>query len=182
MGGGQHISKEGYQVEVLCHLVRDFKKRYANLAEIFLEPGEAVGWQAGFLLASVVDVVCNGMQTAVLDISVSNHMPDCLEMPYKPQVAKINANQRLEEASLEPKEFVYMLGGASCLAGDFMGPYSFESPLQVGDRLIFKDMLHYTIVKNNTFNGIALPSLGIIEHDRFKLLKSFNYSHYKERN
>ncbi|WP_411696775.1 carboxynorspermidine decarboxylase [Helicobacter bizzozeronii] len=180
-GGGHHITKEGYQVEVLTQLVQDFKSRYANICEIFLEPGEAVGWQAGFLLASVIDVVQNDMPIAILDVSIANHMPDCLEMPYKPQVSRIST-QGLEQAHLEPQENPCMLGGTSCLAGDFIGPYGFESPLQIGDKLIFQDMLHYTIVKNNTFNGIALPSLGLLEHDRFKLLQKFDYAHYKERN
>ncbi|WP_205436149.1 carboxynorspermidine decarboxylase [Helicobacter suis] len=181
MGGGQHMSKEGYALEVLIQAIQQLKKDYPNLREIFCEPGEAVGYQTGFLLSSVLDIVENGAQIAILDVSITNHMPDCLEMPYKPEIFKVALDGSIEIGS-EAGEFGYFLGGVSCLAGDFIGPYYFENPLQVGDRIIFEDMLHYTIVKNNTFNGIALPSLGLIEHNQFKLLKKFDFSHYKERN
>ncbi|BCZ16956.1 Carboxynorspermidine decarboxylase [Helicobacter sp. NHP19-003] len=179
-GGGQHISKEGYDLEVLKSTIHDFRARYPHIQDIFLEPGEAVGWQTGFLLASVIDIVHNEKDIAILDISIANHMPDCLEMPYTPQVLHLN-EEGIERAEIDPQGGV-MLGGSSCLAGDFIGPYHFKSPLQVGDRLIFEDMLHYTIVKNNTFNGIALPSLGLLDGENFKLLKRFEYGDYKERN
>ncbi|WP_104753216.1 carboxynorspermidine decarboxylase [Helicobacter salomonis] len=181
MGGGQHITKEGYALEVLISAVQALKADYPNLKDIFCEPGEAVGWQSGFLLSSVVDIVHNGAQIAILDVSITNHMPDCLEMPYRPEIVKV-AEDGSSEVACEVGTFSYFLGGASCLAGDFIGPYCFETPLKVGDRIVFQDMLHYTIVKNNTFNGIALPALGMLAHDKFTLLKSFEYMHYKERN
>ncbi|GLH57373.1 carboxynorspermidine decarboxylase [Helicobacter ailurogastricus] len=179
-GGGQHLSKEGYNLEVLKSTIHDFRTKHPHIQDIFLEPGEAVGWQTGFLLASVIDIVHNEKDIAILDISVANHMPDCLEMPYTPQVLHLST-AGIERAEIDPQGGV-MLGGASCLAGDYTGPYRFKSPLSVGDRLIFEDMLHYTIVKNNTFNGIALPALGLLEGETFKLLKSFGYADYKERN
>ncbi|WP_104750461.1 carboxynorspermidine decarboxylase [Helicobacter cynogastricus] len=179
-GGGQHITKEGYSLEILSQAVRDFRAHYPNIHDIFLEPGEAVGWQVGFLLSSVVDVVENEGQIAILDISIANHMPDCLEMPYRPEILHIDKNGEAQpelEGGLP-----YYLGGVSCLAGDFIGPYYFAQPLEVGDQIIFQDMLHYTIVKNNTFNGVALPSLGLVANGEFELLKSFEYTHYKGRN
>ncbi|WP_121021287.1 carboxynorspermidine decarboxylase [Helicobacter vulpis] len=181
MGGGQHISKEGYALNILVEAVQGLRKTYPDLQDIFCEPGEAVGWQAGFLLSSVVDIVENEGQIAILDVSITNHMPDCLEMPYKPEIFKVAGDGNVFEGK-QTGEFSYFLGGASCLAGDFIGPYCFDTPLQVGDQIVFKDMLHYTIVKNNTFNGIALPALGMLAHDKFTLLKSFDYTHYKGRN
>ncbi|WP_104727797.1 carboxynorspermidine decarboxylase [Helicobacter felis] len=179
-GGGQHITKEGYSLEILSQAVRAFRASYPHVQDIFLEPGEAVGWQSGFLLASVVDIVENEGRVAILDVSITNHMPDCLEMPYRPEVLHVDKNGKTQP-ELEGG-LAYYLGGASCLAGDYIGPYTFENPLEVGDRLLFQDMLHYSIVKNNTFNGIALPSLGLIVNGGFKLLKSFEYAHYKDRN
>ncbi|WP_120944879.1 carboxynorspermidine decarboxylase [Helicobacter labacensis] len=181
IGGGQHISKEGYALNVLVQAMQGLRQAFPNLQEIFCEPGEAVGWQAGFLLSSVLDIVENQAQIAILDVSITNHMPDCLEMPYQPEIFKVASDGSIAEGK-PTGEFSYFLGGVSCLAGDFIGPYCFETPLAVGDRIVFKDMLHYSIVKNNTFNGIALPALGLLAHDKFSLLKSFDYTHYKERN
>ncbi len=140
-----------------------------------MEPGEAVGWQSGFLLGEVVDVVRNGMEIAILDISAAAHMPDCLEMPYRPMVRG--------SAEAGEKRYSYRLGGPTCLAGDVIGDYSFNSPLKVGDQLIFEDMIHYTIVKNNTFNGVPLPSIGVIrESGEFELWHEYGYDEYKRRN
>ncbi len=172
-GGGHHITRKNYDIEKLIKIIKKFKTKYNNI-EIYLEPGEAIGWQVGFLIASVIDIVNNGMNIAILDVSASNHMPDCLEMPYRPDI----------RGSGEISEFnhSYRLGGPTCLAGDVIGDYSFKEPLKVGDKLIFEDMIHYTFVKSNTFNGIKLPSLGIwTKNDEFKLVKKFSYENYKNR-
>ncbi len=184
-GGGHHITKKGYNLGLLNRVILDFKARYPGI-EVFLEPGEAVGWQSGFLLAEVLDIVENEGKIAILDTSATAHMPDCLEMPYRPSVKKLSLEG--DEVSVQPDlgenvgPYAYRLGGISCLAGDVIGDYSFDSELKVGDRILFEDMMHYTIVKNTTFNGIILPSLGVIENGRFKLLRQFDYLDYKNRN
>lgn len=185
-GGGHHITREDYDCDNLLSLIADFKARY-NGIDIFLEPGEAVGWQVGFLLGEVVDVVENEGAVAVLDVSASCHMPDCLEMPYRPRMCKISSidgSLKLESDLGEGiGEYCYRLGGPTCLSGDIIGNYSFHTPLHIGDRVIFEDMLHYTIVKNTTFNGIGLPSLGVIDmQGNFHILKKFDYDDYKQRN
>lgn len=182
LGGGHHITRKDYNLNLLISLIWDLKSQFGDI-EIFLEPGEAVGWQCGFLLAEVVDIIQNQGNIAILDVSAAAHMPDCLEMPYRPDVQKLH-NATLERdkgPSIAP--YQYRFGGPTCLSGDVIGDYSFETPLHIGDKIIFEDMIHYTIVKNNTFNGVPLPSLGMINlnHD-FKLLKTFNYHHYKDRN
>ena len=171
-GGGHHITKEGYDRELLIQLIKDFKEKYS--VQVYLEPGEAVGWQTGVLVASVVDIVHNGIDIAILDTSAEAHMPDVLAMPYRPEVR--GAGKPNE------KPYTYRLGGNSCLAGDVIGDYSFDKPLQIGDKIIFEDMIHYTFVKNTTFNGIRLPSLAILRKDgKLDIVRRFDYCDYKHR-
>ncbi len=184
-GGGHHITRSDYDVNLLIQTIKDFKERYHNI-EVILEPGEAIGWQCGFLIASVIDIVKNDQEIAILDASFSAHMPDCLEMPYRPSILKISVENDEELIEVEKGEnqgaFSYFLGGPTCLAGDFMGSFSFEAPLKRGDKIVFQDMLHYTIVKNNSFNGVPLPSLARLDQQGFKILKNFSYEDYKNRN
>lgn len=184
-GGGHHITRSDYDVNLLIQTIKDFKERYHNI-EVVLEPGEAIGWQCGFLIASVIDIVKNDQEIAILDASFSAHMPDCLEMPYRPSILKISVENDEELVEVEKGEnqgaFSYFLGGPTCLAGDFMGNFSFEAPLKRGDKIVFQDMLHYTIVKNNSFNGVPLPSLARLDQQGFKILKNFSYEDYKNRN
>ncbi|GAA8925776.1 carboxynorspermidine decarboxylase [Helicobacter pylori] len=184
-GGGHHITKSDYDVNLLIQTIRDFKERYHDI-EVVLEPGEAIGWQCGFLIASVIDIVQNDQEIAILDASFSAHMPDCLEMPYRPSILKISVENDEELVEVERGEnqgaFSYFLGGPTCLAGDFMGSFSFDTPLKRGDKIVFQDMLHYTIVKNNSFNGVPLPSLAKLDQQGFKILKNFSYEDYKNRN
>ncbi|MGL2624452.1 carboxynorspermidine decarboxylase [Helicobacter pylori] len=184
-GGGHHITRSDYDVNLLIQTIKDFKERYHDV-EVILEPGEAIGWQCGFLIASVIDIVQNDQEIAILDASFSAHMPDCLEMPYRPSILKVSVENDEEIIEVEKGEnqgaFSYFLGGPTCLAGDFMGSFSFETPLKRGDKIVFQDMLHYTIVKNNSFNGVPLPSLAKIDSQGFKILKSFSYEDYKNRN
>ncbi|MDT8318040.1 MAG: carboxynorspermidine decarboxylase [bacterium] len=171
-GGGHHITRAGYDVDKLIRLVKNFSEKYG--VQVYIEPGEAIGWRVGPLVASVVDIVSNDMVTAILDVSISNHMPDCLEMPYRPAVRGAG------EAGEFPNS--YRFGGPTCLAGDFIGDFSFPEPLKVGDKVVFEDMIHYTFVKATTFNGIKLPSLGIwTKEGEFKLVKEFAYEDYKGR-
>ncbi|AFI00261.1 carboxynorspermidine decarboxylase [Helicobacter pylori] len=184
-GGGHHITRSDYDVNLLIQTIKDFKERYHDI-EVVLEPGEAIGWQCGFLIASVIDIVKNDQEIAILDASFSAHMPDCLEMPYRPSILKVSVENDEELVEVEKGEnqgaFSYFLGGPTCLAGDFMGSFSFETPLKRGDKIVFQDMLHYTIVKNNSFNGVPLPSLARLDQQGFKILKNFSYEDYKNRN
>ena len=174
MGGGHLMTRKGYDTEHLIGLLQAFKAKYPNL-EIIMEPGSAFAWQTGFLLTTVVDIVENhGIKTAIIDASFTCHMPDCLEMPYKPVI----------RGAIEPEEGkpVYRIGGNSCLSGDYMGDWSFERPLKVGDKLIFEDMIHYTVVKTTMFNGIPHPSLALwSKEDRLVMYKEFGYEDYKGR-
>lgn len=170
-GGGHHITRDDYDVELLIKTIIYIKEKYN--VEVYLEPGEAIALNTGFLVASVVDVVKNVMDIAILDTSAACHMPDVIEMPYRPVI--IGAGDPGEF------EFTYRLGGLTCLAGDVIGDYSFKEPLKPGDRLVFTDMAHYTMVKNNTFNGVNLPSIAIADKDGIELIKSFGYSDYKSR-
>lgn len=171
-GGGHHITKEGYDVEKLIRIIKEFKAKYN--VEVYLEPGEAVGWQTGFLLSTVLDTFHNGMDLAILDTSAEAHMPDTLAMPYR---ADVRGSGEAGE-----KKYTYRLGGNTCLAGDIMGDYSFDTPLDVGDKIIFEDQIHYTFVKNTTFNGIKLPSLAILRKDgTLDVIKEFGYDEYKNR-
>ncbi len=184
-GGGHHITRSDYDVNLLIQTIKDFKEHYHNI-EVILEPGEAIGWQCGFLIASVIDIVQNDQEIAILDASFSTHMPDCLEMPYRPSILKISVENDEELIEVEKGEnqgaFSYFLGGPTCLAGDFMGSFSFDAPLKRSDKIVFQDMLHYTIVKNNSFNGVPLPSLARLDQQGFKILKNFSYEDYKNRN
>lgn len=173
LGGGHLMTRAGYDVEHLISTLQSFKAKYPNL-RIILEPGSAVAWQAGPLIAEVVDIVENEDQIAILDISATGHMPDVLEMPYRPTV--YNAGLANEKA------FTYKLGGNSCLAGDVIDSYSFDQALKPGDRLIFEDMLHYTMVKTSFFNGVEHPSIGILQSNgEFTLVKSFTYEDFRNR-
>jgi carboxynorspermidine decarboxylase len=171
-GGGHHITKKGYDIERLICIIKEFRLKYQ--IDVYLEPGEAVGWETGYLVATVLDVFENGMNVAILDTSAEAHMPDTLAMPYRAEVRGAGlANE---------KEFTYRLGGNTCLAGDIMGDYSFDKPLEVGDKVIFEDQIHYTFVKSTTFNGIKLPSLVIKNRDgEYKLIREFGYEEYKNR-
>lgn len=178
-GGGHHITRKNYDINLLVKLIKDFKKEFN--VEVILEPGEAVGWEVGDLFGSVIDIIQNDGDVAILDISASNHMPDCLEMPYRPSCYKIG-DSKISQDKQENGKYKYRICGPTCLSGDIIGDYSFEDRLKIGDKIIFKDMIHYTIVKNTTFNGIELPSLGVIKDDKFSLLKSFGYEDFKNRN
>ena len=174
MGGGHLMTKKGYDTDHLISVLHAFKAKYPNL-EIIMEPGSAFAWQTGFLLTTVVDIVENkGINTAIIDASFTCHMPDCLEMPYKPAI-------RYATDAVEGKPS-YRIGGNSCLSGDYMGDWSFEKPLKVGDKIIFEDMIHYTIVKTSMFNGIPHPSLALwSKDDELVIYKSFGYEDYKNR-
>lgn len=176
-GGGHHITRAGYDVELLINLIKKFREKYE--VEIYLEPGEAVGWECGYLVASVLDIVENGAKIAILDTSSEAHMPDTVLMPYRPAV----------RGESESGKFSYRFGGNTCLAGDVVGlesgqpEYKFDAPLKIGDRVIFEDQIHYTIVKNTTFNGIKLPDL-VLADERGEVLaiKKFGYDEYARRN
>lgn len=172
-GGGHHITRSDYQVDELIKLLKDFKSRYPHL-EVYMEPGEAVGWKTGFLVATVLDIVENGMPIAILDTSAEAHMPDTLAMPYRADIRNSGlANE---------KKYTYRLGGNTCLAGDIIGDYSFDEPLKVGEKIILEDMIHYTMVKTTTFNGIKLPSIVIKnEQNCYQIVKNFGYNEYKSR-
>jgi carboxynorspermidine decarboxylase len=176
-GGGHHITRKDYDVDLLCDLILKFKEKYA--VEVYLEPGEAVALNAGVLVASVLDIVKNEMNIAILDSSAATHMPDVLEMPYRPEI--VMSDQRAGQPGEKP--YTYRLAGLSCLAGDILGDYSFAEPLQVGSKLIFCDMAHYSMVKTNTFNGIQLPSIAVYraETDEFTIIRQFGYGDYKSR-
>ncbi len=171
-GGGHHITKKGYDVEKLIRLIKEFRKKYG--VDVYLEPGEAIGWETGSLVSTVLDIFQNGISVAILDTSAEAHMPDTLAMPYR---ADVRGSGEAGE-----KKYTYRLGGNSCLAGDIMGDYSFDEPLKVGDRVIFEDQIHYTFVKNTTFNGIKLPSLAILRKSgKLEIIKEFGYEDYKGR-
>jgi carboxynorspermidine decarboxylase len=175
LGGGHLITEANYNVEHLIAILKGFRARHPHL-EIILEPGAAIAWQTGYLLSTVLDIVeSEGINIAMLDVSVSAHMPDCLEMPYKPRI--IGGKDPAHDN--QPK---YRIGGLTCLAGDQLSEYSFEKPLKRGDKIIFEDMMHYTMVKTTMFNGVNLPSIGIWqENNSFKLVKSFGYQDYRSR-
>ena len=181
MGGGHLMTRKDYNTEHLISLLKTFKSRYPGL-EVILEPGSAFAWQTGYLLTTVVDVVENsGIKTAIIDASFSCHMPDCLEMPYKP-VIRGAEDFVSEDASIIAPGHVYRIGGCSCLSGDFIGDWLFEKPLEVGDKIIFEDMIHYTTVKTTMFNGISHPSIAIVHQDgKFELYRKFTYEDYKSR-
>ena len=170
-GGGHHITRKDYDVEILKKCIAKMRDKY-NLS-IYLEPGEAVVLNAGYLVATVIDVVEADIPVAILDTSAACHMPDVIEMPYRPPLK--------DSALPHEKEYTYRLAGPTCLAGDVIGEYSFDKALKVGDRLIFEDMALYTMVKTNTFNGMPLPDITVMEKGECKLVKSFSYDDFKMR-
>lgn len=174
MGGGHLMTREGYDVEHLISLLTNFKNRYPWL-DVILEPGSAFTWRTGDLITSVVDVVENqGVKTAIIDASFACHMPDCLEMPYQPKIT--------ESVEVDSSLPTYRLGGNSCLSGDFIGDWSFEKPLVIGDRLTLEDMNHYTTVKTNMFNGIQHPSIVLCRaNGECEYLRQYTYEDYKSR-
>ena len=180
-GGGHLVTRKDYDIDLLVRLVQGFHQRYPHLKVIF-EPGSAFAWQTGPLVASVVDVVEDkGIRTAILDVSFTCHMPDCLEMPYFPDVR--NAEHVEDISHLSPlNSHLYRLGGNSCLSGDFMGYWRFDHELEVGEQIVFEDMIHYTTVKTNTFNGITHPSIAMLHQDgTLELLRQFTYEDYRSR-
>ena len=180
-GGGHLVTRKDYDIELLVRLMQGFHERYPHLKVIF-EPGSAFAWQTGPLVASVVDVVEDkGIRTAILDVSFTCHMPDCLEMPYYPDVRGAEHLEN-EELGMRSEEWIYRLGGNSCLSGDFMGYWRFDHELKVGEEVIFEDMMHYTTVKTNTFNGITHPSIGMLRCDgKLEILRRFGYEDYRNR-
>ncbi|MDW7657413.1 MAG: carboxynorspermidine decarboxylase [Bacillota bacterium] len=171
-GGGHHITRPDYDRKKLVDLIRRFKAKYD--VTVYLEPGEAVALNAGYLVATVIDLMTNGMPIAILDTSATCHMPDILEMPYRPQI--IGAGAAGE------KPHLYRLGGPTCLAGDIIGDYAFDQPLRIGDQLVFCDMAIYTMVKNNTFNGMRLPSITLWhKNDTIEVIRQFGYEDFKNR-
>ena len=173
MGGGHHITRENYQIETLKKLIRYIRETYP--VEVYLEPGEAIALNAGYLVTEVMDIVHNDMDILILDASAACHMPDVLEMPYRPNV--------IGAGLPEEKPYRYRLAGPSCLAGDVIGDYSFDEPLRPGDKLVFCDMAHYTMVKTNTFNGLKLPSIATWDPDtkEYRVVRRFSYNDFKTR-
>ena len=170
-GGGHHITRDDYDVTHLCKLIKRFKAKYN--VEVYLEPGEAVALNAGVLVTTVLDIIHNGMFIAILDTSATAHMPDVLEMPYRPIIK--NAGKAGEKA------YTYRLGGNSCLAGDVIADYSFDKPLKIGDKLQFLDMAHYSMVKTTTFNGVKLPAIALYRDKKVEIIKEFGYEDFKNR-
>ena len=185
-GGGHLVTRKDYDIERLVRLMQGFHQRYPWLKVIF-EPGSAFAWQTGPLVSSVVDIVEDkGIRTAILDVSFTCHMPDCLEMPYFPEVRGAKHLENLENLdtldNLEQLDNTYRLGGNSCLSGDWMGYWQFDHELQVGEQIIFEDMIHYTTVKTNTFNGISHPSIAMEHSDgTLEMLREYSYEDYRDR-
>ena len=177
-GGGHLMTRKDYDVELLVSILNDFHKRYPWL-KVILEPGSAFAWQTGPLVAQVIDIVEDkGIKTAILDVSFTCHMPDCLEMPYQPEVRGAESVE-MEKAS---EKNTYRFGGNSCLSGDFMGSWRFDHELEIGEKLIFEDMIHYTTVKTNMFNGITHPSISMLKTDgKLQKMRVFGYLDYKNR-
>ena len=171
-GGGHHVTRPDYDVEKLINCINNIKNKYS--VQVYIEPGEAVALNAGWLVTSVLDIIRNNMDIAIVDTSAACHMPDVLEMPYRPTIIGSKEKNVLL--------YTYRLGAPTCLAGDVIGDYSFEKPLKIGDKLVFTDMAIYSMVKNNTFNGMPLPSIYILkENGETQLLKQFDYSDFKRR-
>ena len=185
LGGGHLMTRKGYNVPLLVETIRGLRQRYPNL-RIILEPGSAFAWQTGPLVSSVVDIVENhGIRTAILDVSFTCHMPDCLEMPYWPAVRGAETIEDPEGHVTSEQDndgYVYRLGANSCLSGDFLSSWRFDHPLQIGEQIIFEDMIHYTTVKTCMFNGIHHPSLTILrEGGTHELLREYTYEDYRDR-
>jgi len=170
-GGGHHITRDDYDIDLLVDSIIRIRDKYN--VKVYLEPGEAIALNTGFLVTSVMDVLKNNMDLAIIDASAACHMPDVLEMPYRPHI--LGSGRPLE------KRYTYRLGGNTCLAGDVIGDYSFDKKLKAGDKLVFTDMAHYTMVKNNTFNGLNLPSIAIYDEKKITIVKEFGYEDYKRR-
>ncbi|SHJ34237.1 carboxynorspermidine decarboxylase [Dethiosulfatibacter aminovorans DSM 17477] len=170
-GGGHHVTREDYDVDLLIGLIERIRDTYD--VQVYLEPGEAIALNTGYLVTEVLDLVKNNMDLCIVDTSAACHMPDVIEMPYRPHII----------GSGKPGEFehTYRLGGLTCLAGDIIGDYSFKEPLKVGDKLIFTDMAHYTMVKNNTFNGVNLPSIAVMDDEGIEVVKTFGFEDYESR-
>lgn len=181
-GGGHLMTNDDYDIPLLIRILKSFHERYPHL-NIILEPGSAFGWQTGVLVAQVIDIVENrGIKTAILNVSFTCHMPDCLEMPYTPVVRGAKIVNDTDDTSNAKEDKVFRLGGCSCLSGDFMGLWRFERGLAVGDNVIFEDMMHYTTVKTNMFNGISHPSLAIVHDDgEFEILRKYCFEDYLSR-
>lgn len=195
-GGGHLMTRKNYDVALLVRLLKDFKRRHPNL-HVILEPGSAFAWQTGPLVAKIVDIVEDkGIRTAILNVSFTCHMPDCLEMPYMPEVRGVNVSPKLgddrglgsaNDVTSDPQPpnlggYPYRLGGNSCLSGDFLGDWAFDHELQVGETIIFEDMIHYTTVKTTMFNGISHPSIGILRLDNeLEILRKYTYEDYRDR-
>jgi carboxynorspermidine decarboxylase len=173
LGGGHLLTRNGYDIEHFIQVMTNFKARHPHL-EIYIEPSSALAWETGFLRATVLDLIKTpGPIIAMLDVSFTAHMPDCLEMPYKPRIRGARDAQE--------GEIAYRMGGLTCLAGDVMGDYHFPTSLSIGDPIIFEDMIHYTMVKTSMFNGVQHPAMGIIRNDKFHLVREFTYQDYKSR-
>jgi carboxynorspermidine decarboxylase len=174
LGGGHLMTRAGYDVDRLIRTLREFRLRHPHL-EVVLEPGSAIAWRTGPLISSVLDIIeRGGVRIAMLDISAIAHMPDVLEMPYRPEV------RNADHPGVKPHG--YRLGGASCLAGDVIGDYSFDEPLEIGARVIFEDMIHYTMVKTTLFNGVGHPSIAIEREDgKIEVVRQFGYEDYESR-
>lgn len=171
-GGGHHITRADYDTDKLIRLIKNFKSKYG--VTVYLEPGEAVALDAGFMVGTVHDIVHNDIDIAIVDTSAACHMPDVLEMPYRPVI--------IGSGLIEEKPYKYRFGGATCLAGDIIGDYSFDEPLNIGDKIVLCDMAIYSMVKNNTFNGMALPSILLEKQDgSIQLIKEFDYTDFKNR-
>lgn len=183
-GGGHLMTRNDYDVQLLIDTLNGFHKRYPGL-KIIMEPGSAFAWQTGVLVAQVVDVVENqGVKTAIINVSFTCHMPDCLEMPYQPAIrgAQSLPDDAVWDKENNPSPYIYRIGGNSCLSGDYMGSWQFDHELKVGESLIFEDMIHYTTVKTNMFNGVSHPSLAILHtNGDFEILRKFGYEDYKNR-
>ena len=181
-GGGHLVTRKDYDIPLLIRMMKDFHRRYPHL-KVILEPGSAFGWQTGPLVSQVVDIVEDkGIKTAILNVSFTCHTPDCLEMPYQPDVRGAESLPMEAAADTETNETVYRLGGNSCLSGDFMGSWKFKAPLSPGDNIIFEDMLHYTTVKTMMFNGITHPSIALLHTDQeLEILREYSYEDYKNR-
>lgn len=182
LGGGHLMTRKDYDTDHLIGLLKGLKSRYPHL-QIILEPGSAFTWQTGPLVSTVVDIVeSRGIRTAILDVSFTCHMPDCLEMPYQPTVRGAETLDPDAVKTAAPEEHVYRLGGNSCLSGDYMGSWRFDHALQIGERIVFEDMIHYTMVKTTMFNGIQHPSIGIWHTDgTLEIYKHFRYEDYRDR-
>ena len=182
-GGGHLMTRKDYDVDLLIQMMRDFHQRYPWL-KVILEPGSAFAWQTGPLVSHVVDIVEDkGIRTAILDVSFTCHMPDCLEMPYYPDVRGAEHVEEVHFSHFSPlTSHLYRLGGNSCLSGDFMGLWQFDHELEIGEEVIFEDMIHYTTVKTNSFNGVTHPSIAMLHEDgTMEVLRRFGYDDYRNR-